>query len=68
MKCPFCKNSDTKVLDSRDTEVAVRRRRECLNCEKRFTTYERHELAHLTIIKKDGTRATFDREKKCARS
>lgn len=63
MKCPFCKNDDTKVLDSRDVEAAVRRRRECLSCEKRFTTYERHELGHLTVVKKDGTRETFSRIK-----
>ena len=63
MKCPFCKNEDTKVLDSRDVDEAVRRRRQCLDCEHRFTTYERHELGHITVIKKDGTRVSFDRGK-----
>lgn len=63
MRCPFCKHEDTKVLDSRDVEAAVRRRRECLSCEHRFTTYERHELGHLTVVKKDGTRESFSRVK-----
>ena len=63
MKCPFCHNPDTKVLDSRDVEDSVRRRRQCLDCEHRFTTYERHELGHVTVIKKDGTRVSFDRVK-----
>lgn len=63
MQCPFCQFLETKVLDSRDMETFTRRRRECLKCEKRFTTYERMEVATLTIIKKDGRRESFDREK-----
>ncbi|MEG0830494.1 MAG: transcriptional regulator NrdR [Anaerovoracaceae bacterium] len=65
MKCPFCENSDTKVIDSRHTEDghAIRRRRECDSCGKRFTTYEKIEEMHLMVIKKDGRRETFDRSK-----
>ena len=65
MRCPFCFNEDTQVIDSRETEdqAAVRRRRECSKCEKRFTTYERIELQDLMIIKKDGSRQAFDRNK-----
>ena len=62
MKCPYCENEDTKVVDKRDSEGFTRRRRECLKCEKRFTTYERPEI-NLVIIKKDGRREQFDREK-----
>jgi transcriptional repressor NrdR len=62
MQCPVCQ-SETKVLDSRDMETFTRRRRECLKCEKRFTTYERVEVIPLTIIKKDGSRENFDRNK-----
>jgi len=60
--CPYCSNSETKVLDSRESENSVRRRRECTNCNKRFTTYERVEF-DLTIIKKDNRREPFSREK-----
>jgi transcriptional repressor NrdR len=65
MKCPYCSNEETKVMDSRDTEdlEATRRRRECLKCNKRFTTYERVEEADIVIIKKDGNRERFDRQK-----
>lgn len=65
MKCPFCGNLESSVLESRTTEdnLAVRRRRECLKCKKRFTTYERAEGTSLVVIKKDGRREPFDREK-----
>jgi transcriptional repressor NrdR len=65
MKCPFCANIDSKVVDSRDSETgeAIRRRRECLNCGKRFTTYERVETVPLFVLKKDGRREEFDRRK-----
>jgi transcriptional repressor NrdR len=65
MKCPYCENSDTKVIDSRPTEEgsAIRRRRECDSCGKRFTTYEKVEEITLMVIKKDGRREGFDRAK-----
>jgi len=65
MKCPFCDHSDTKVIDSRPTEEghAIRRRRECDHCSKRFTTYEKIEEMLLMVIKKDGSREAFDRNK-----
>jgi len=64
MKCPYCAHLDSKVVDSRDTETgAIRRRRECLNCHKRFTTYERVEAVPLLVVKKDGRREEFDRNK-----
>lgn len=65
MKCPFCENEDTKVIDSRHTEegAAIRRRRECEKCGKRFTTYEKIEEVILVVIKKDGSREPFDRNK-----
>lgn len=65
MKCPFCENQDTKVIDSRHTEDghAIRRRRACDNCGKRFTTYEKVEELILMVIKKDGRREAFDRNK-----
>lgn len=65
MKCPFCDYEDTKVIDSRHTEEghAIRRRRECEKCNKRFTTYEKVEEVILMVIKKDGSRETFDRSK-----
>lgn len=65
VKCPFCGFADTRVLESRPTEEgsAVRRRRECLECKERFTTYERVETVPLIVIKKDGTRQEFDRNK-----
>lgn len=65
MKCPFCGNPESKVVDSRpsDEGVSIRRRRECLVCHKRFTTYETMESLPLVVIKKDGSRQTFDRSK-----
>ena len=62
MQCPYCQNEETKVNDSRDSEGITRRRRECLKCEKRFTTYERVEL-DLSVIKKDGSKEKFNVEK-----
>ena len=65
MKCPFCGHQEDKVVDSRASSdgVAIRRRRECLGCSKRFTTYEQVEEQPLMIIKKDGRREAFDRHK-----
>jgi len=63
VKCPFCSNTETKVLDSRESEDDTRRRRECLSCEKRFTTYERVDELPIYIIKKDGRREVFSLEK-----
>ena len=62
MICPYCSHPETKVLDSRESENNVRRRRECLKCSKRFTTYEKIEI-EMTVIKKDGRREPFNREK-----
>jgi len=68
MRCPFCGYKEDKVVDSRATaeESAVRRRRECLKCGKRFTTYEYIEEISLLVIKKDGRRESFDRKKMLA--
>lgn len=65
MRCPFCKNTEDKVIDSRMSGegLSIRRRRECLKCGKRFTTYEYVEAAPLMVVKRDGTRKRFDREK-----
>ena len=65
MRCPFCGTADSKVVDSRDSETgeAIRRRRECLHCSKRFTTYERIEAPALYVVKKDGRREEFNRQK-----
>lgn len=65
MKCPYCSHKETKVLDKREPEdlSVTRRRRECLKCKKRFTTYERTEEFELVIEKKDGKRERFDRHK-----
>ena len=65
MKCPFCGHDDTRVIDSSPSEdgSTIRRRRNCENCQKRFTTYEKVETMPLIVIKKDGSRQTFDREK-----
>jgi transcriptional repressor NrdR len=62
MKCPFCGNDEDKVIDSRPAEegLAIRRRRECISCNSRFTTYEKIENLPLVVIKKDGTRQPFD--------
>ena len=65
MKCPFCNNTDTKVVDSRsqDENSAIRRRRVCERCGKRFTTYERVDTIPITVIKNDKTREIFDKNK-----
>lgn len=65
MKCPFCSTLEDKVVDSRLSKEgeAIRRRRECFSCKQRFTTYERVEAMSLMVIKKDGRRETFDRQK-----
>jgi transcriptional repressor NrdR len=65
MRCPFCGNEDTQVKDSRPTEdsAAIRRRRQCTHCAARFTTFERVQLRELTVVKGDGQREPFDREK-----
>jgi transcriptional repressor NrdR len=65
MKCPYCGFEEDKVIDSRPTEEgsAIRRRRECCKCQKRFTTYETMESLPLYVIKKDGTRQAFDKNK-----
>ncbi|MFC1902450.1 transcriptional regulator NrdR [Chloroflexota bacterium] len=63
MKCPYCGHHDSKVVDSRDVNDGIRRRRECLECSHRFTTYERLQTASLFVIKKDGRREEFDRDK-----
>jgi len=64
MKCPFCKNDNDKVIDSRSANesFAIRRRRECLECQRRYTTYERIEELPLRVIKKDTTRVPFNRK------
>ena len=65
MRCPFCRVDNDRVIDSRagDDGNIIRRRRECLGCKKRFTTYERVERQLLTVVKKDGEREPFDRDK-----
>ena len=65
MICPYCKNKETKVVDKREfgDGCATRRRRECLSCSKRFTTYERIETVMLTVIKKQGSKESFDKNK-----
>ncbi len=65
MKCPFCGHDEDKVIDSRpsDEGAAIRRRRECISCNARFTTYEKVENLPLVVIKKEGTRQPFDRDK-----
>ncbi len=65
MKCPFCGYEESKVIDSRPTDEGekIRRRRECLKCSKRFTTYEMIENLPIVVIKRDGSREAFDREK-----
>src|SRR5450432_1442275 len=65
MKCPFCSHLHDKVVDSRESKEgdAIRRRRECLECERRFTTYERIDEVPYMVIKKDGRREKFDRQK-----
>lgn len=65
MRCPFCRDPENKVIDSRESHegLVIRRRRECLECKRRFTTYERIEELLPLIVKKDGRREAFDREK-----
>ena len=64
MKCPYCGSPESKVVDSRPAESRIKRRRECLGCEKRFTTYEEVEHVPLVVVKKDGkTRQLFEKEK-----
>ena len=65
MKCPFCSVDNDRVMDSRacNDGFAIRRRRECLHCRRRYTTYERAEEAPIKVVKKDGTRVAFDRDK-----
>ena len=65
MKCPFCGDQESKVVDSRHSEdgLSIRRRRECLACQRRFTTYEVVESLPIIVVKRDGTRQSFDRNK-----
>lgn len=63
MKCPFCGFNDSQVIDSRDTGATIRRRRSCLGCNTRFTTYERVQAKNLYVVKKDERREEFQREK-----
>lgn len=65
MKCPFCKGHDTQVVDTRESEEgdSIRRRRRCVSCDKRFTTYETVELRMPQVVKQNGTRSEFDAEK-----
>ena len=65
MQCPSCQNTDSRVLESRSADAgkSVRRRRECLNCDFRFTTYERVETVPITVLKRDGNREVFNRSK-----
>ena len=65
MKCPYCGYQESKVVDSRhaDDSTSIRRRRECLSCQKRFTTYETVESLPIIVVKRDGTRQAFDRNK-----
>ncbi len=63
MRCPYCAKEDSKVIDTRESDETIRRRRECLNCGRRFTTYERVAQTSLMVIKQDGRREAFDRQK-----
>ena len=65
MKCPYCRADNDRVIDSRSSQdgLAIRRRRECVNCGRRFTTYERPEETTIKVVKKDGSRVPFEREK-----
>ena len=63
MKCPFCSSPDSRVIDTRSAEGGIRRRRECQDCGRRFTTYERVAPLRLMVIKRDGRREPFDRDK-----
>ena len=70
MHCPFCEENNSKVIDSRSSEdgFVIRRRRQCLNCGKRFTTYERVEERPILVVKKDGSRQQFDRTTQIGRA
>lgn len=64
MKCPYCNHTESKVLETRESEEDItRRRRECLKCQRRFTTYEQVELTNITVIKRNGKRTAFDKQK-----
>lgn len=65
MRCPFCAHEETQVVETRESDEGdvIRRRRRCVSCDKRFTTYERPEIAMPVVVKKDGSRADFDRNK-----
>ncbi len=63
MRCPYCGYAESKVIDSRATGSSIRRRRECIKCSKRFTTYEKVETISIVVVKKDNSRQPFDREK-----
>jgi transcriptional repressor NrdR len=63
MRCVYCAHADTQVVETREADDAVRRRRRCQKCERRFTTYERAEITLPTVVKKDGSRVEFDRAK-----
>ena len=63
MRCPYCNNSDSKVIDSRDAGDGIRRRRECHECHRRFTTYEYVQMRTMMVVKRDGRREEFQREK-----
>ncbi len=65
MRCPFCSNTETQVVETRESDEGdvIRRRRRCLKCDKRFTTYERPEIAMPSVVKKDGSRVEFDPSK-----
>jgi transcriptional repressor NrdR len=63
MRCPYCAKEDSKVIDTRESDETIRRRRECLKCGRRFTTYERVAQTSLMVIKHDGRREAFDRQK-----
>ena len=63
MRCPFCASSSSKVIDTRAVGAAIRRRRQCKDCEQRFTTYERVTKVNLLVVKRDGRREEFDRQK-----
>jgi transcriptional repressor NrdR len=65
MRCPFCSNTETQVVETRESDEGdvIRRRRRCLKCDKRFTTYERPEIAMPSVVKKDGSRVDFDPSK-----
>ena len=63
MKCPYCSKEESKVIDKRNSESSIRRRRECLNCNERFTTHEKYEAQDMIVVKKDGRKEPFSKEK-----